>query len=146
MVAHCILFLSNYSFLLAEAFTLTSILNEFTNKNKDILITSIDLQHIMDRSLTYNMYQTMIQVTNTMSRVLIFYVSLKFAQFCERQRMLQAEKEPQNNTSVEGEGQPGALNAAALAIDNERPPTVHLSVDLDDEADLFSRTESRDDF
>jgi len=67
-----------------------------------------------------------------MSRVLIFYVFMKFTQFVERQRTLQAEEEPPQNNSGEEEGQSEALNATALAIENERPRTLHLSINLDE--------------
>lgn len=67
-----------------------------------------------------------------MSRMLIFYVSMKLAQFCDRQRMLKAEEEPPQNTSGEEVGQPGTQNATAPAIQNERPHSDHLSINLDE--------------
>ena len=93
MLAHCALFMANYIFLIAEALSVYSI---------DVLSSQqpVKVEKILKNALAINICQSMIQVTNTMSRVLIFYVFIKLTEFCERHRMLKVEEEPPKDSQV----------------------------------------------
>lgn len=93
MVAHCVLFMANYIFLIAEALSVYSI---------DVLSSQqpVEIEKILKNALAINICQSMIQVTNTMSRVLIFYVFIKLTEFCERHRMLKIDEEPPKDSQV----------------------------------------------
>ena len=93
MLAHCALFMANYIFLIAEALSVYSI---------DVLSSKqpVKVEKILKNALAINICQSMIQVTNTMSRVLIFYVFIKLTEFCERHRMLKVEEEPPKDSQV----------------------------------------------
>ena len=93
MLAHCALFMANYIFLIAEALSVYSI---------DVLSSQqpVKVEKILKNALAINICQSMIQVTNTMSRVLIFYVFIKLTEFCERHRMLKVEEVPSKDSQV----------------------------------------------
>ena len=93
MVAHCFLFMANYIFLIAEALSVYSIV-VLSNQR------SVNIEGLLKNALAINICQSMIQVTNTMSRVLIFYVFIKLTEFCERHRMLKIEEEPPHDSQV----------------------------------------------
>lgn len=116
MVLHCVLFVSNYVFLIAETVSIYSLVLLSNQKR-------VNIEGLMKNALAINICQSMVQVTNTMSRVLIYFVFWKFAHFCEKQRKFFNAEDPSNDTS-----QSRSNTAVDTASDDE---TTSLNQDSD---------------
>lgn len=79
MVLHCLLFLLNYVFLTGD--TILIFYFVFLT-NQDI----VNIEGLIKNALLINIAQTMVQLTNLVSRLLIYFVFWKFAVFRERQK------------------------------------------------------------
>jgi hypothetical protein len=67
MIMHCVLFVLNYTFLCAD----TVGIYFFVEATKQ---PEVNMESLLRQALWVNICQTMVQVTNTMSRSLIYYV------------------------------------------------------------------------
>jgi hypothetical protein len=90
MIMHCVLFVLNYTFLCAD----TVGIYFFVEATKQ---PEVNMESLLRQALWVNICQTMVQVTNTMSRSLIYYVYWKFALFCDSKRNF---KEQERRLSV----------------------------------------------
>ena len=67
MIMHCVLFVLNYTFLCAD----TVGIYVFVEATKQ---PEVNMESLLRQALWVNICQTMVQITNTMSRSLIYYV------------------------------------------------------------------------
>lgn len=79
MIMHCVLFVLNYTFLCAD----TVGIYVFVAATKQ---PEVYMESLLRQALWINICQTMVQITNTMSRSLIYYVYWKFSIFCDSKR------------------------------------------------------------